>query len=59
MVMLYKFKDAFSLTDEICTCANIEAEIDVTDKLPFFIRPYHIREGDINILDNEMKRLCY
>ena len=41
MDMLYKYKGAFSLRDEIGTCPNIEVEIDVTDKSPFFIRPYH------------------
>ena len=30
--MLYKYKEAFSLRDEISTCPNIEVEIDVTDK---------------------------
>ena len=38
---------------------NIEVEIEVTDKSPFFIRPYHIREEDKGIIDKEMKRLCY
>ena len=42
MEMLYKYKDAFSLRDEIGTCPNIEVEIDVMDKSPFFIRPYHV-----------------
>ena len=46
MDMLYKYKEAFSLRDEIGTCPNIEVEINVTDKLPFFIRPYHVREED-------------
>ena len=32
MDMLYKYKDVFSLKDEIGTCQNIEVEIDVTDK---------------------------
>ena len=41
--MLYKYKEAFSLRDEIGTCPNIEVEIEVTDKSPFFIRPYHVR----------------
>ena len=59
MNMLYKYKDAFSLREEIATCPNIEVEIDVTDKSPFFIRPYHIKEEDKKILDKEMKRLCY
>ena len=41
MEMLYKYKEAFSLRDEIGTCHNIEVEIDVMYKSPFFIRPYH------------------
>ena len=36
MEMLYKYKEAFSLRDEIGTCPNIEVEIDVMDKSPFF-----------------------
>ena len=39
MGMLYKYKEAFSLSDEKGTCFNIEVEIDVTDKSPFLIRP--------------------
>ena len=38
MDMLYKYKDTFSLRDEIGTCPNIEVEIDVTDKSPFFLK---------------------
>ena len=36
MEMLYKYKDVFSLRNEIGICPNIEAEIDVMDKSPFF-----------------------
>ena len=57
--MIYKYKDAFSLRDELGTCPNIEIDIDITDKIPFFIRPYHVREEDKIILDKKMKRLCY
>ena len=57
--LLYEYKDAFSLRDEIGTCSNIEVEIDVTDNTPFFIRPFHTKEKDKAILDKEMKRLCY
>ena len=46
MDMLYKYKDAFSLRDEIGTCSNIEVEIDGTDKSPFFNMPYHVKEQD-------------
>ena len=35
MDMLYRYKEAFSLRDEIGTCPNIEVETNVTDKLPF------------------------
>ena len=56
---MYKCKEAFSLRDEIGTCPNIEVEIDVTDKSPFFIRPYHVKEEDKVSIDKEMKWLCY
>ena len=59
MDMLYKYKEAFSLRDEIGTCPNIEVDIEVTDRSPFFIRPYHMREEDKEVIDKEMKRLCY
>ena len=52
-------KTALSLRDEIGTCPNIEVEIDVADKSPFFIRPYHVKEEDKTFIDKEMKCLCY
>ena len=55
--MIYKYKDALGLRDEIGTCPNIEIDIDIMDKTTFFIRPYHVREEDKRILDKEMKRL--
>ena len=57
MDMLYKYREAFSLRDEIGTSPNVEVEIDTTDKSPFFIRPYHVREEDKAFIDKEMKRL--
>ena len=59
MEMLYKYREAFSLRDEIGTCPNIKVEIEVTDKSPFFIRPFHVREEDKAFIDKEMKQLCY
>ena len=55
MEMLYKYKDEFNLRDEIGTCPNIEVEIDIMDKSPFSIRPYHVREEDKALIDKEMK----
>ena len=51
--MLYKCKEAFSLRDEIGTCPSMEVEIGVTDKSPFFIRPYHVQEEDKNFIDKK------
>ena len=59
MDMMLDYKEAFSLRDEIGTCPNIEVEINVTDKSPFFIRSYHVREEDKAFLDKEMKQFCY
>ena len=42
--LLYEYKDAFSLRDEIGMCPNIEVELDMTDKSPFFIIPYHTKQ---------------
>ena len=57
--LIYDYKDAFSLRDEIGMCPNIKMEIDVMDNSPFFIKPFHDKEEDKAILDKEMKRLCY
>ena len=56
---MYKYKEPFSLRDEIGTCPNIEVEIDVMNKSPFFIRQYHIREEDKVLIDKVMKWLCH
>ena len=57
--LIYKYKDMFSLRDEIGTCPNTEVETEVTDRSPFLIRPFHAGEEDKAILDKEIKRLCY
>ena len=57
--MLYKYKEAFSLRNEIGTCPNIEVEIYMTDRSPFFIRLYHVKEEDKALINKEMKHLCY
>ena len=57
MEILFKYKEVFSPRDEIGTCPNIK--IDVTDKSPFFIRPYHAKKEDKTLTDKEMKHLCH
>ena len=54
MDMLYKYKEKFSLRNEISTCPNIEVEIDMTDRSPFIIRSYHVKEEDNALIDKEM-----
>ena len=56
---MYKYREAFSLRGELGTCPRIEVEIDVTDKSPFFIRPYHVKAEDKALIDkrNEMLML--
>ena len=34
--MLYKYKEVFSLRDEIGSCPNLEVEINAMEKSPFF-----------------------
>ena len=57
--MLYKYKEEFSLRDDIGMCQNIDVEMDMTDKSPFFIRLCHVKEEDKKFIDKEMKRLCH
>ena len=54
MDMLYKYKGALSVRDEIGTCPNIEVEDEVMDKLPFFRRPYYVKEDEALI-----DKVCY
>ena len=57
MKMLIKYRDAFSLRDEIGECPNLEADIKVIDESPFFVRPFPISEGDKPFLDKQIKKL--
>ena len=57
MKMLIKYRDAFSLRDEIGECLNLEADIKVIDDSPFFVRPFPISESDKPFMDDQMERL--
>ena len=57
MKMLLKYRDAFSLRDEIGECPNLEADIKVIDESPFFVRPFPIYECDKPFMDKQMERL--
>ena len=49
--VLYKYKRAFSLRDEIGLCQNMEVELELRDETPFFIRPFPIKESDKDMVD--------
>ena len=51
--VLYKYKKAFSLRDEIGLCQSMEVELELRDETPFFIRPFPIKESD-----KEMRKGC-
>ena len=57
MKMLIKYRNAFSLRDEIGECPNLEADIKVIDNSPFFVRPFPISESDKPFMDDQMERL--
>ena len=54
--LLVKYREAFSLRDEIGTSPNIEVELQVIDISTFFIMPFHVRKQDKPIIDKEMQR---
>ena len=57
--LLVKYREAFSLRIEIGTCPNIEVGLQVTDELPFFIRPFHVKDEDKPMIDKKMQRLVH
>ena len=57
MKLILKYKDAFSLGDEIGECPNLVADIKVIDESPFFVRPFPLSETDKPFMDKQMERL--
>ena len=53
---MIKYREAFSLRDEIGSCPNMEVELELTDTTPFFIRPFPCTENEKAIIDKEMKK---
>ena len=49
--LLYKYKKAFSLRDEIGLCQSMEVELELKDESPFFIRPFPIKKSDKDIVE--------
>ena len=56
--LLLKYKEAFSLRDEIGLCPNMEIELELNDDTPFFMRPFPIKESEKEVVDKEMRKGC-
>ena len=56
--VLLKYKEAFSLRDEIGLCQNMEKELELNDETPFFITPFPIKENEKDVVDKEMRKGC-
>ena len=55
--MIMKYKQAFSIRDEIGECPNVKADKKVIDESPFFVRPFKISKEDKPLMDKQMERL--
>ena len=55
---IFKYKEAFSLRDEVGVCPDLEVHLDVMDKRPFFLRPFPVKEEEKAIVDKQMRKGC-
>ena len=55
---LLKYREAFSLRDEIGLCPNVEVKLELKDKTPFYIRPFPTKVQGKIIVDREMRKGC-
>ncbi|KAK6175915.1 hypothetical protein SNE40_014290 [Patella caerulea] len=54
---LRQHREAFSLQGEIGHCKDLEIDIDVNDRAPFYIRPYRTTDNEKYIIDKELQKL--
>ncbi len=52
--ILLKYKDSFSLHDEVGVCPYLKVHVEMKDKSPFFVRPYGVQEDQKKWVDKEM-----
>ncbi len=56
--ILLKYKDAFSLHDEVGVCPYLKVHVEMKDKSPFFVHPYGVKEDQKKWVDKEMRKGC-
>ena len=57
MSLILKYKQAFSLRDEIGHCPNLKADIKIIEDSSFFVCPFPISEADKPFMDRQMECL--
>ena len=57
MKLIVKYRDVFSLRDEIGACPSLTADIQVIDESPSFVRPFPLSETDKECMNEQMERL--
>ena len=55
--LLVDYADIFSLRDEIGLAPNMQVELEVLDKKPFFICPFSVKENMKPKIDKGMRKL--
>ena len=55
--VLEEYKDAFSLHDEIGLAPNMQVNLELLDKSPFFVHPFSVKEDMKAKINKEMSRL--
>ena len=55
MKLILRYREAFSLRDEIGACPNLTADIQVIDESSFFVRPFSLSEPDKEFMDERME----
>ena len=53
--LLVEYADVFSLRDEIGLAPNMQVELEVLDKKPFFICPFSVKEDMKPKIDRDAK----
>ena len=55
--LLYKYKEAFSLMDQVGDCTDCEVDFTLSDDKPFMIKPYIVSPADIELVEKEVDKL--
>ena len=55
MKLILRYREAFSLRDEIGACPNLTADMQVIDESSFFVRPFPLSEPDKEFMDEQME----